>query len=126
VALRVFTPRLFRRFARAESISDHALCEAIRRAERGIVDANLGGGVIKQRVARPGQGRSGGFRTLIAYRAEARAVFVHGFAKSDQDNIGDDELAELRASAREMLSWNEAKVRAMLESRAWTEIDCDG
>jgi hypothetical protein len=65
------------------------MCEAIARAERGLVDANLGGGVIKQRVARSGQGRSGGFRTLIAFRAAERSVFMFGFAKNDLDNIGD-------------------------------------
>ncbi len=68
------------------------LCEAIERAERGIVDADLGGGVIKQRVARPGQGRSGGYRTLIAFRSETRAVFLFGFAKNDLDSIGDSDL----------------------------------
>jgi len=70
IELRIFKTKSFVRFARRERISDASLCEAIRRAERGLIDADLGGGVIKQRVARAGQGRSGGFRVLIAYRAE--------------------------------------------------------
>ena len=94
--MRVFKTRGFARFARSERISDASLSEAVRRAEPGLVDADLGGGVIKQRVARPGQGRSGGYRVLIAYRAKARAVFLFGFAKSAQANIEDDELATLR------------------------------
>jgi hypothetical protein len=57
-----------------------------------LVDANLGGGLIKQRVARPGQGRRGGFRNLMAYRAGAHTVFLYGFAKNERDNIGPDEL----------------------------------
>jgi hypothetical protein len=61
---------------------------------RGLVDADLGGGVIKQRIARPGQGRSGGFRVLLAYRAEERTVFLYGFAKSERDNVDDDELGD--------------------------------
>ena len=60
------------------------------------MDADLGGGIIKQRVARTGEGRSGGFRLLIAYRSGNRAVFLYGFAKSEQDNIGTDELETLR------------------------------
>jgi hypothetical protein len=64
------------------------------------VDADLGGGVIKQRVARPGQGRSGGYRVLVAYRAKARAVFLFGFAKNARDNVDDDELATLRDIAK--------------------------
>lgn len=61
-----------------------ALCQAVRGAERGLIAANLGGGIIKQRIARPGQGKSGGFRTLIVFRAGTRAIFVHGFAKSER------------------------------------------
>ncbi len=59
----------------------------------------MGGGVIKQRVARPGQGQSGGYRVLIAYRAGQRAVFLYGFAKRERENIEPDELATLRAVA---------------------------
>lgn len=70
--------------------------EAIRRAERGLIDAELGGGIVKQRVARLGQGRSGGYRMLLAYRSGDRAVFLYGFAKSERENIGGDELLTLR------------------------------
>jgi len=86
--LEIFKTRGLIRFVRRERIEDGSLREAIRRAERGVIDADLGGGLIKQRVARPGQGRSGGFRMMIAYRAGNRAVFLYGFAKSEQDNIG--------------------------------------
>jgi hypothetical protein len=84
------------RYARRELIEDHILADAIDRAERGLVDADLGGGVIKQRVARKGQGRSGGYRLLIAYRSGNRAVFLYGFAKNERDNIEADELQTLR------------------------------
>jgi hypothetical protein len=91
--VRVFKTRLFARFAVRERIADASLMEAIERAERGLVDADLGGGVVKQRVARQGQGRRGGYRTLVAYRSGDFAVFLFGFAKSDRDNTGDHELA---------------------------------
>jgi len=68
-------------------ISDAALCRAVRDAERGLAAADLGGGVIKQRIPRLGQGKSGGFRTLRVFRANTRAIFVHGFAKNESDNI---------------------------------------
>lgn len=122
--MRIFKTRAFGRFARKERIGDALLCEAIERAERGVVDADLGGHVIKQRVARPGQGRSGGYRTLIAYRSKFRAVFLFGFAKNEQDNIDDDELKELRKAAAEMLSWSGDEVAAMVTGGKWMEIDC--
>jgi hypothetical protein len=108
--LRVFRTKWFTRFARRERISDASLGEAVRRAERGLIDADLGGGVIKQRVARPGQGRSGGYRALIAYRPQARAVFVFGFAKSARDNVDEDELATLRDIAK---GWLAADAQAL-------------
>ena len=123
--MRVFKTRAFARFARKERIGNAALCEAIERAERGVVDADLGGQVIKQRVARPGQGRSGGYRTLIAYRSATRSVFMFGFAKNDQDNIDSNELTELRKAAAEMLGWTDNDVVALVAGGKWTEIDCD-
>jgi hypothetical protein len=82
----------------------HTLCaagvdrrsDAIERAEHGLIDADLGGGIIKQRVARAGKGRSGGYRMLIAYRFGSRAVFMYGIAKNERDNIDSKELATLR------------------------------
>ena len=120
--MRVFKTRGFSRFARREGISDDALRDAIARAERGLIDADLGGGVIKQRVPRPGEGRSGGFRTLIAFKAAERSVFLFGFAKNDQDNIDARELRLLRKAAAEMLGWSEKQIAAMLASGAWTEV----
>jgi hypothetical protein len=90
--VRIFKTRWFIRFARSERISDRRLSDAVERAKRGLIDADLGGGVIKQRLGRPGQGRSGGYRVLIAYRAGHRAVFLYGFAKRERENIEPDEL----------------------------------
>lgn len=94
--MRLYKTKWFVRYARQERIEDQSLRDAIERAERGLVDADLGGGIIKQRVARPGQGRSGGYRLLIAYRSGNLAVFLYGFAKNERDNITADELATLQ------------------------------
>jgi hypothetical protein len=123
--VRVFMTRAFGRFARKERLADAALCEAIQRAEQGLVDADLGGHVIKQRVARSGKGRSGSYRTLIAYRSATRSVFLHGFAKNEQDNISDDELRVLRKAAGEALGWSDENVAELLEAGKWTEVACD-
>jgi hypothetical protein len=90
--VRTFKTKAFTRFADRAGIPDGALRRVVRDAERGLIAVDLGGGVIKQRIARPGQGKSGGFRALIVFSAGARAIFVHGFAKNDKDNIERDEL----------------------------------
>ena len=90
--LRIFKLRKFDKFALDERITDQSLNEAIKRAESGLVDADLGGGLIKQRVARQGQGKSGGYRMIVGYRVKNRAVFLYGFPKNERDNIDDDDL----------------------------------
>ena len=80
--MRIFKTKWLLRYARRERIADRSLSEAIERAGRGLIDADLGGGIIKQRVARSGQGRSGGYRMLVAYREGTRAVFLYAFAKN--------------------------------------------
>jgi len=117
--------KTFRRFQRKEVIEDDALRGAIRRAGRGVVDADLGGGLIKQRVARKGQGRSGGFRTIIAFRTGMRAVFLHGFAKSHKENIADDELAALRQIGGNLLRADEEELERMIADDRLTELTYD-
>lgn len=108
--MRVYKNSWFVRFARKERIADASLCEAVERAERGLVDADLGGGLIKQRVARSGSGRSGGYRTFVIYRAGLRAVFVFGFAKSGRDNIDEDDEADLKNAAKITLALSQADI----------------
>lgn len=106
--MRVFKTRPFVRFAARHRIDDAVLIDAVERAERGLIDADLGGGVIKQRLARPGAGKSGGFRSILLFRHEAATFFVYGFAKKDRDNIGRQELAAFRMLATEMLALDRA------------------
>lgn len=120
--MRIFKTRSFARFARKESIEDTELFEAIQRANRGLIDADLGGGVIKQRVARPGQGRSGGYRSIILLRVHQRAVFVHGFAKSDRANIRVDEEKAFRMLAPPLLGASDEVLERMLKAGDLIEI----
>ena len=123
--MRIFATKVFARFARKERLDDKRLCGAIARAERGSVDADLGANLIKQRVARPGGGRSGGYRTVIAYRASRRSVFLYGFAKSDQDNIDDRELDNLKKLAKYYLTYNDSQIATALEQAELREVMCD-
>jgi hypothetical protein len=120
--VRVFKIRWFARFARSERIDDKSLSEAIARATRGLVDADLGGGLIKQRVARQGRGRSGGYRMIVAFRMRKRAVFLYGFAKNERDNIEPDELEDLRLVARAWLEATSEKIEAALKDGALQEV----
>lgn len=123
--MRVLKTREFSRDAHRRGIADTMLLEASRRAELGLVDADLGGGPIEQRVPRPGQGRSGGYRTLMAYRAGGRLVFVHCFAKSERDNIGNCELAYWRRMAGAWLEMGEVALSARIAAGELEEVRDD-
>lgn len=82
--MRIFKSKWFARFSRKERITDAKLREAITDAERGTIDADYGSGVVKQRIARPDEGKSGGYRSIIVFRHGELSFFVYGFAKSDQ------------------------------------------
>ena len=121
--MKVFKTKWFSRFARGEGIADASLGEAIQRAEHGSIDADLGGGLIKQRVARKGQGRSGGYRVIVAYRAKGRAVFLYGFAKNERENISPDELAVLRELAKNWLAADAARMQKEIEAGNLEEVE---
>jgi len=123
---RILMNRWFQRFAAKERIGSQVLIEAIERANRGLIDADLGGGVIKQRVARPGQGRSGGYRTLILFRVGSRAVFAFGFAKSDQANIAPADLVLLKDTASMTLALTEDDIARLVATGQLIEVLRDG
>jgi hypothetical protein len=110
------------RFIRRERLDRDGLREAIGRAECGLIDADLGGGLIKQRVARSGKGRSGGYRTITAYRRGARAVFLLGFAKSEHENIGPEDLAELRKIGSNWLNASSERISEALDDSSLEEL----
>jgi hypothetical protein len=89
--MRTFKTRTLAKFTRQHRIADDSLVDAVERALRGLIDADLGGQIIKQRVARPGQGKRGGFRMLIGIRSD-RAIFLFGFAKNKRENVDEAEL----------------------------------
>ncbi len=124
-ALRVFVTKVFARFARKERLDDERLCQAIARAEAGLVDAALGTGLIKQRVARRGGGRSGGYRTVIAYRTSSRSVFLYGFSKSERENIDDRELDGFRKLARLYLDFSDMQIAMALAAEELREVMCN-
>ena len=94
--MRVFRNKPFTRFAKSNGVTDKDLIDAVKRASRGLIDANLGSGLIKQKIARRGEGKSGGFRSILLFKKADRAIFLHGFAKKDADNIDSQDLKALR------------------------------
>ena len=121
----VHATKEFTRFARRADIDDRELCAAARRAGRGLIDADLGAGLIKQRIPRKGQGRSGGFRTLAAFRQNHRCVFLYGFPKNERDNISDRELAHWRKVSAAFLQMTREKLAELADVDEVREVICE-
>jgi hypothetical protein len=119
---RVFKTRHFSRWMRKTQLTDPALCAAIAEMRLGLVDADLGGGVFKKRVALPGRGKSGGARTLVATQKAQRWFFVFGFEKNERDNITVTELEAVQRIAADLFSLTGQQLDAHVASAAITEI----
>jgi hypothetical protein len=122
--MRVFKSKEFARFAQKASLKDGALCLAVAEIHAGILDANLGGGVYKQRVRRAGSGKSGSFRTILLLRLEEIAIFVDGFRKSDRSNISQQELNAFRVIAKNLLL-DPVAIAVALEQGKLIEVICE-
>lgn len=121
----IYNTRWFDRWARKQGLSAASLCAAVREMVAGLVDADLGGGLVKKRVARPGQGKSGGFRTLVATNRGDRWVFVFGFPKNERSNIDKDEEQALKKLAAHLLSMTADALDKAQRAGEIVEVNCD-
>jgi hypothetical protein len=119
--MRIFKTRTLAKFTRQHGIGDASLVEAIERAKRGLIDAELGGRIIKQRVARPGQGKRGGFRMLLGFGSD-RAVYLFAFAKNERENISNSELLTLREIAASLLGASKEEISKALNDGTLLEV----
>lgn len=124
--MRVFKNKVFNRWAAKEGLDDEALRAAVDEVGRGLIDADLGGHVMKKRVAVGGKGKRGGVRTLLAYQASDKAFFVYGFAKSARANISADELKALKYLAKQLLSYSDKTLTEAVKNGALIEVEDNG
>lgn len=119
---RVFKTRHFSRWMRKTELTDSALCRAVAEMAQGLIDADLGGGVVKKRVGLAGQGKRGGARTLVATNKGSRWFFVYGFEKNDRANITNDELAALKEIAEQLLARTGLQLDTVVQDGSLQEI----
>ena len=120
--MRIFKNTWFSRFARKEKINDEELREIVKQLESGQAEANLGGGVFKVRLARPGEGKSGGYRVIVFFKSEFRTVFAYGFAKSDRGNIDKGELQIFKDRAKDVFSLSDGQIENRIRRGTLVEV----
>jgi hypothetical protein len=121
----VYKTRWFDRWARKQGLTDSSLCVAVYEITTGLYDADLGGGLLKKRVARAGRGKSSGFRTLLATNKGSRWFFMYGFAKNARSNIDKDEEEALKKLAVHFLSLTEHALGKAERAGELVEVNCD-
>jgi hypothetical protein len=121
--MRTFKTKAFAKWAVGEGLGDEALAAAVAEMEHGLIDVRLGGQVVKKRVALPGRGKRGGARTLVAFRAAERAIFIYGFAKNERANINALELKALKLLAKELLNYSVASLSKAMKAGELIEIE---
>jgi len=118
----IYKTRHFNRWARKADLPDQALCRAVAEIRQGLVDADLGGGIIKKRIALPGHGKRGSTRTLLATNRNDRWVFVFGFEKNERANISDNELEALKLLADDLLALTESQISEAVSKGSLLEV----
>ena len=121
--MKAFKTKAFAKWANSEGLDDVALASAVEEMERGLIDARLGGDVVKKRVALPGRGKRGSARVLLASRRGDRAFFIFGFAKNERANVSRDELKALKLLAKELLSYPLTSLSLAVRSGELIEIE---
>jgi hypothetical protein len=119
---RVLKTRYFDRWMRKLSLTDAVLCRAVLEMRRGLIDAHLGGGIIKKRIPLPGRGKRSGGRTLLATNRDDRWIFLVGFEKNERENIEPEDLRSIQIFAQELLKLNWVEIERRLELGSLLEL----
>ena len=120
--MRIYKSKWFNKWADKEGLTDMALKDAVKEMEYGLVDANLGGHVFKKRVAIEGQGKSGGLRTILAFKVGNKAFFMFGFSKNAQDNSNSKELKALKRMAKELFGYTAPQLKKAVNAGSLIEV----
>lgn len=124
--MQVFKNKWFHRWAAKEGLGDQTLLAAVKEMEDGLIDAKLGGHVVKKRVALPGHGKRGSTRSLVVYQQNNKAFFVYGFAKNERASISDKELKALKLLATHLLGYTKTALVKAIEAGELIEVKEDG
>lgn len=120
--MRIFTTKWFTRFSKKKDIANSSLCGAVADVENGYFDADLGGGVYKQRLARQGKGKSGGFRIIVCLRKGERTFIVYGFSKSEQANVSPEETVAFKKMAEHLFTLTDTQIDLLIQDGELREI----
>ncbi len=123
--MRIFKNKIFNKYARKQNITDDELCKAVAEIESGLIDADYGGSLFKKRIAKEGEGKSGGHRSILAYVKSDKTFFMYGFEKSSRDNIKENEKRDYKKLAKMYIALDDAQLALAKNENILFEVMCD-
>ena len=124
--MQIFKTKWFQRWAAREGLKDEALLVAVEEIGQGLIDADLGGHVVKKRIGTRGRGKSGSIRTLLAFQLDDKAFFIYGFSKNERSNVSQKELKALKLLASELLAYTSVALVKAMKAGELIEVNSDG
>jgi hypothetical protein len=124
--MQIFKTKWFQRWAAREALTDSVLLVAFEEIGRGLIDADLGGSVVKKRIGTRGRGKSGSVRTLLAFQLDNKAFFIYGFSKNERSNVSQKELKALKLLATELLGYTNAALEKAMQAGELIEVNING
>ena len=112
----------FNKWAKKSSLPDKNLLKTIENITNNLGVVNLGSGLLKIRTPKTGQGKSGGFRTILVYKENDIAIFIYGFAKTEKDNLNNDELKYFKKLAKDLLNIDKEKITELEKQGSFVKI----
>ena len=123
--MKVYLSKVFTRLAAREGLTNANILQAVTEMNKGLIDANLGAGLFKKRIAMSGGGKRGGWRTLLGFQVEKKAFFLYLYPKNILDNVKDDELKALKRLAKYYLAMKPDEIKAALQCGELKEVNWD-
>lgn len=124
--MRIFKTKWFQRWITKEGLTDNTLLAAVDEIRQGLVDADLGGCIVKKRIGIQGRGKRGSVRTLLAFQLDDKVFFIYGFSKNERTNISQKELKALKLLASELLGYSNATLNKAVKAGELIEVNIHG
>lgn len=121
--MKKLSTKWFSKWSKKVNLSDHDLLDTIDNLEEGLSSASLGGNLYKVRVKREHSGKSSGFRTIVVYQIDDKAIFIYGFGKSEKDNISKAELKHFKILGRDLLALNSEQLEQLIEKKSIFDLE---
>jgi len=113
----------FKKWAKKSKITDQDLLDTVDNLIKGLSTADLGSNLFKIRVKREHSGKSSGFRTIVVYKENERAIFLYGFGKNEKDNISKTELLYFKKLGNDFLTLDKNQIKQLIEAKSLFEIE---